>query len=137
MRLIIVGTARCVWDDLSRSNLLSADIMAINDMICHYPFHLDYAFSLNKEMLNNWVEARQFPGKPEKHSKHVPHVKSSGMNAVYCGLDLGYDEIIVCGVPLDNSGHYFDPPWKKTRFNRNAGQKFDERVTFVSGRCSW
>jgi hypothetical protein len=33
------------------------------------------------------------------------------------GLALGYDKIILAGVPLDDSGHFFDIPDVRTSFN--------------------
>jgi hypothetical protein len=155
MRLLIVGSGRCVWKDLEKLGFpdspLEADVMAVNDMIMHYPYHLTHAYSLNKKMLDKWVEARRpayshlrkhcpkRSSSAERHNREIP-AKSSGVNAVYCGLDLGYSEIVVCGVPLDNTGHYFDPPWIKTAFDRSAGHllycDFGENVFFMSGRAS-
>ena len=135
MNLLIVGSGRCVWDDLAKVDL-PEDIMAVNDMIVHFPYKLKYAYSLNREMLKNWVALRK--DSPIQLSNRKPKIKSSGVNAVFCGLDLGYEKITVCGIPFDNSGHYFEPPWIKTAFERHEIIKFDERVTFVSGRlCSW
>jgi len=115
--------------------------MAVNDMIVHYPYPIVHAHSINRQMLQAWTETRRPKNKNlKKHCFRWPGVKSSGLNAVYCGLDLGYSEIVVCGVPLDNSGHYFDPPWLQTAFDRNAGHlsgcSFDENVYFMSGRAS-
>src|SRR5210317_799143 len=129
-RLLIVGSGRCVWDDLESigypDNPPALDIMAVNDMIVHYPYPIKYAYSLNREMLDKWISVRKYNTGPIiKHHprtvKRISGAKSSGVNAVYCGLYLGYTEILVCGVPLDNSGHYFNPPWEVTRFDRNAG----------------
>ena len=43
---------------------------------------------------------------------------TSSLNGCYTGLALGYDEIVLCGAPLDDSGHYFDPPTWHTNFVR-------------------
>jgi hypothetical protein len=150
VKLLIVGSGRCVWDDLEKigfpDNPPNSIVMAVNDMIVHYPYRVDHAYSLNRSMLDKWIAARRYNTGPIiKHSpktnKRRSGVKSSGINAVYCGLDLGYEQIIVCGVPLDNSGHYFEPEWMKSRFDRGAGHlvKFDENIKFVSGRLchSW
>jgi hypothetical protein len=37
----------------------------------------------------------------------------SGLFAAQVGICLGYEQIILCGVPQDNSGRFFDPPWVK------------------------
>ena len=39
------------------------------------------------------------------------------------GLALGYNKIILAGVPLDGSGHFFDPPDKETK--QFSGQNID------------
>lgn len=51
----------------------------------------------------------------------------SGLNAVYTGLGLGYTDITIAGMPLDNSGHYFDPPWVITRFNTQVPDQVDRK----------
>ena len=130
MRLVIVGSSRCVWDDLEQLLPVTCDVMAVNDMIMHYPGKLAHAYSNDFDMLNNWVAARrpmfkQLDGKVRAHccfpcsGAEIHNVKghgSSGLNAIYVGLELGYDHITVCGVPLDNNGHYFDAPWIRTNF---------------------
>jgi len=63
---------------------------------------------------------------------------------------LGYEEIILCGIPLDDAGHDGEPPWRRTNFTREvAGQinnpenrfwkearlkVFEGRVRSMSGR---
>lgn len=136
-RLVIVGSGRCVWDDLEQLLPVTCDVMAVNDMIMHYPDKLTHAYSNDFDMLNNWVAARrpmfkQLDGKVRTHccfpcpGAEIHNVKghgSSGLNAIYVGLELGYDEIIVCGVPLDNNGHYFDAPWIRTNFENEIPTK--------------
>lgn len=41
---------------------------------------------------------------------------TSGLFACFIALMLGYDEIVLAGVPMTNDGHYFDPPWQYTAF---------------------
>ena len=53
---------------------------------------------------------------------------TSGLFAVKIALLLGYEKIIVCGVPMDNSGHYFDPD----DVNVNQAAKFgDDKATIA------
>jgi hypothetical protein len=48
---------------------------------------------------------------------------SSGMFAMEIAMVIGSKHIILCGIPFDNSGHYFDPPVaeqnKTTKFAEN------------------
>lgn len=36
----------------------------------------------------------------------------SGLFAVFVGLGLGYDEIVLCGMPQDGSRHFFNSPYE-------------------------
>lgn len=53
---------------------------------------------------------------------------SSGLNAVYTALGLGYREVILAGIPSDDSGHYFDPPWRETNFEIESPMRLWERA---------
>lgn len=69
---------------------------------------------------------------------------SSGLFACMVGLALGYERIILAGIPIDGTGHFFDPPDKKV--NQFLGQNitwewenardkyFQGRVKSMSGR---
>ena len=136
-KLIIVGSGRCVWDDLEKLWPITDDVMCINDVIMHYPGVIHHCFSCDGPMLKNWWNARRPTHKnyhqssPQFHTVNntMPVGKdvkkwdwkgggTSGLGACFVGLWLGYDDIILCGVPIDNSGHYFDPDWEKTNFQR-------------------
>lgn len=163
--LILVGGARCVWDDIERAGMAKNndhDVMCVNDIIMHYPGRIEHAYSNDHVWLKRWLETRrqihqQRWGAP-KHNHSVkaggkwtwpfPGHGTSSLNAVYVGLALGYERIWLCGVPLDDSGHYFDAPWVKTNFShevagRQGGPRYWEsaarrifkgRVKSFSGR---
>lgn len=133
--LIVLGSGRCVWDDISRVNI-KADYMAVNDVGMHFPGFLNHWYSNDVEMLRRWASARR-PGYNlnfETHScnpgvKHHHHLTGNGtssLNAVVVGKRLGYEKIILCGIPLDDSGHYFDPPWIKTNFSNEVPRDGDQ-----------
>ena len=169
-RLVIVGSARCVWDDLEQIWPVKDDVMCINDMIMFYPEDIDHVFSCDGYMLKHWWAARRPPYKqqftkiPQFHTvnndQNVPrnYIRhdftgggTSGLAACFAGLNLGYSNIVLCGIPIDNSGHFWEAPWGKTNFQReianahgqirgdgrrfwvNAKEKFEGRVTSVSG----
>jgi hypothetical protein len=167
--LIIAAGGRCVWDDLRGCGYPSEpghDVMCVNDMIAYFPGKVTHAYSNDAPMLGNWVRARRpllarAHGGPRHtftcgvkghHSSTVflpwPGHGTSGLNAVYTGLWLGYDRIILCGVPLDNSGHFFEPDWVTSNFQNEvadtdrgpryweqaARKVFDGRVKSMSGR---
>ena len=152
--LLVVGSGRCVWDDIQKVNRNNFDIMALNDMIPYYPGDLRHAYSNDWKMLPKWVESRRPRYKidyrmPIQHSCYGnrswpwPGHGSSGLNACYTGLALGYSRVVLAGVPLDDSGHFFDAPWTKTNFVKEAPDRywvsardnvFEGRVLSLSGR---
>ncbi len=163
--LYIVGSGRCVWDDLERAGMAKNHdahnhVMALNDMISYYPGELNHAYSNDRESLPEWLANRRRRNAVWGPPKHVhcfhhgpynawpwPGHGTSGLNAVYTGLALGYEEIRLCGVPLDNSGHFFDPPWLESNFGNSvrddgtipfwsnaAASVFEGRVKSYSGR---
>jgi len=166
--LLIAGSARCVWQDIKtfyKSNLYH-DVMCVNDVGMHFPGRVDHWYSNDSRMIQRWRAARR-PRYTREHDREMPPVThscfggadyrwpwpghgSSGLNAVYTGLALGYQRIVLAGIPLDNSGHYFDPPWVKGNFvsevpDRKGAPKywqmaarevFHGRVRSMSGRTA-
>lgn len=125
--LLVIGTARCVWDDLARLGAWpDQPAMAVNDIIGHYPKPLRHVFSLYPDLLPAWLAVREtrFHGvdgrRPDTHSHRGGHIDrvwppaivggSSGLGAALAGLMLGHDPVLLAGVPLAYPGHYYDPP---------------------------
>lgn len=153
--LLIIGGGRCVWDDLARvDHSIERDVMCVNDIIMHYPGDIDHVYSNDNRMLPKWVAARRprFAIEAQKtpilHSCNsladgvvwpFPAHGTSGLGAVYVGLALGYTDIVLCGIPMDGSGHYFDPPGGKTNYSggmrywRNSVPVFNGMVRSMSG----
>jgi len=155
-RILVCGGARCIWDDLA--DFLpeirgGVHVMCINDLGMHYPYSFKHWYSNSADELKVWSQARR-RDLDNGHTLHScnpgaghlwpwPGHGTSGLNAVYTALALGYDDIILCGIPLDDSGHYFDPPWRGSNFThevpemkwwKNAVQYFDGKVSSRSGR---
>lgn len=175
--LLIVGGGRCVWDDLAEIGPTSADVMCVNDIGLRYPGHIEHWYSNHSDQVRHLVELRNLghSGKTwgPKFTHSVEAAPSSqladcvwplqvrgnsGLTAVLVALGLGYDKITVAGVPLDDSGHFLDPPeghWlqsgakglsgpvKWSNFQQEGYAKalrhdaqriYEGRVTFVSGQ---
>ncbi len=67
---------------------------------------------------------------------------TSGCFGALVGLMLGYTEIVLAGIPMDNGGHFFDPPWYTTDMEDKTVHRqwgwardnvFKGRVTSLSG----
>ncbi len=171
--LIIAASGRCVWNDLEKAGMARNDnefphIMCVNDMIMYYPGRVIHAYSNNHEYLPKWLAARrdQYLTRWEcitkTHSNRRgscasnkndyiwpwPGHGTSLLGAVYTGLALGYDQIWICGGPLDDSGRFFEPPWVKSNFEHEIADRdgeikywgnakrriFEDKVRSFSGR---
>lgn len=142
--LIIVGCAHCVWKDLESCPMGKSHFMAVNDMIMHFPWHLHHAYSNDRAMIDVWINARRPEyvrdyTMPHKHTLGAgeggwpwPGHGSSSLNAVYTGLAMGYDRIILCGVPLDNQPHYWQAPWERSNFRNEVGERWGGGLAFWS-----
>lgn len=139
--LIICADAACVWDDLERFGCRSDvdrggvaksgwDFMTVNKLVETFPGNIAHLYSNEPWLLNDFIKARraeyvrEFGGLGATHSCNKGAQwrwpwsgrGSSGLGATLVGLGLGYDEIVLCGMPLDNSPHNGEPPWRKTQF---------------------
>lgn len=172
--LLVVGNAKCIESDLRLVAKAQMDILCVNDIGMHFPQPIHHWYSNHGDQLDIWLQARKFrrhgfeekvqthscfgiPNNAHSHLWPWPGHGSSGLNAIYTGLGLGYDNLIVVGMPLDDTGHYFDfdldHPWGKERpsnFTKEVPDRdgeprywsnakrdhFDGRVRIVSGRMS-
>lgn len=153
-QLLVIGSAATVWDDLSRVDPKQYDLMAVNDVMIHYPWgqRLDYGVTLHPEKLPGWgffqayqashnawppmetMSIRQVQG---GHVKHVWPIHRSGGNSglfgVFTGLFMDYDLIVLAGIPCDDTPRYFDPPgWRHEQFAKDVvfreWQEANERI---------
>lgn len=162
--LLICGSGRCLWDDVSQWQHLKHPpfdgIMTVNDTVMYLPWQVNFAYSHDDVQLVHWVKGRRrkylnnFGCDIELHSvTHCnsegvvewpfPSSGSSGLGAAYVGVAMGYSRIVLAGLPLDDSGHFYDPPWVKTNFIRESRERhwreanerlFKGRVRSFSGR---
>jgi hypothetical protein len=161
-RLLIIGSSNGVWDDLRRYDRFHGqqDRMAVNDMMNYYPGQLQYGATLHTDKMPMWYFNQEFLRRKQKwppmlvHSHQLnPYVKyvwplmrdggTSGLFAVLVGLLMGYEEIILAGMPCDGSPRFFDPPVKNHQqfgqtetheeWKRAIDAVFYDRVKSLSG----
>lgn len=139
--LVVCGDAACVWDDLERFGCKKEhmrgsvykdgfDFLTINKLVEVFPANLEHAYSNSPALLNKFIAARrdeyrkEFEGPRHTHSCqpgakwHWPtggHA-TSALGATLAGVAMGYKQVVLCGVPLDNGPHNGEPPWRKCRF---------------------
>ena len=89
-----------------------------------YPFQVEHYVTLHPELMPGWIDERREKRYPDpdnlwtSNKKDLPaglkwnHVDrwegSSGLLAVTVALHLGYDKVILCGVPLDRQMRHYD-----------------------------
>lgn len=142
--LVICGDAECVWDDLEELGFKSTrgrgkverdgwDIMTVNKMVETFPGNIEHCYSNEPHLLETFLKARRNEYSKEFQSpKHTHSCNkgakwlwplggwgTSGLGACLVGIGLGYDRIVICGIPLDNGPHNGEPHWRTTRFESN------------------
>ena len=180
--LVVCGDGFGVWDDLERLGCRvnahdktrggvkapdGAHFLVINKLGETFPGDIEHWYSNEAELLKKFLQARrneysrEFNGMMNTHSmQHGARYKwplgghgTSGLGAIMVGLGLGYDRIVICGMPLDNGPHNGEPHWRQCRFEtseaaspKNSGgapnqywsfaieKVFDGRVRSMSGR---
>jgi hypothetical protein len=121
-----------VWDDFAKVRPWKGEIMCVNDVGMHLHDRVRHWVTLHPEYFPGWMAYRKghlygSGDTPMCHShKHKPGVDvvwpmgqlggTSGLYACFVGLLLGYTEIVLAGIPMTGSGHYFDPHWYGSEF---------------------
>lgn len=175
---MVCGDAACIWSDLEafgcRSDLGCGQIakdswefLTINKMVEVFPGHIEHAYSHSAGALQSFVAARrheyrsEFVGPRYTHSLHQgtdcqwnwSGHGTSGLGAILTAVALGYDRVVLCGVPLNDGPHNGEPHWRRTSFESSeakANEKtgiddhwkraidvaFDGKVKSMSGRTA-
>lgn len=174
--LVICADAHCVWDDLERFGCRSDegngsvrkdgwDFMTVNKMTEVLPGNIEHCYSNAASVLIRAYDARRDEYQAEFCKPKNTHALSrgthwewpfgghgtSGLGSCLVAVALGYELIVLCGMPLDNGPHNGQPPWRKCHFetseaagNVNTGVNshwkmardvaFQNRVRSMSGR---
>lgn len=147
-RLILCAGASCVWDDLARFGVCQEEakthFMAINDIAMHLPMKIRHLYSNDHRMIPAWIAARrpqyarkygaiEFTHSCQTGGQYTwpwPGHGTSSLGGTYTAIAMGYDPIILCGVPLDDTPNYFSPSWEKRNFTREVGDRDDGQVAY-------
>lgn len=132
---LVIGGADCVWDDLDRytgpidgmaaCNDVGAEVGGICAWISGHPNYWTEKGWLAKRRANGFADVPLYahkvqPGSPEGvivTSLYLPGQKGTGSSGLFAGkvalIDLGFDRIVFCGVPMLATPHFFDDvPWR-------------------------
>ena len=138
----VLGGADTLYADLERAAaLVTPDTyVATNHAGRDWPGELPHWVTHHTENMPGWIDERRDAGRPDalqfwtSNTKTIPpehatlyhHVPawdgSSGLLAVTVALHLGYQRVILCGVPLDiHFAHYDDEAlWQEASHYRGA-----------------
>lgn len=175
--LVVGADAACIWDDLERFGARDDsgprgrvrkdgwDFLTVNKLVETFPGTVEHGYSNEPKILDRFIAARrqeytrEFGPPKNTHSCnrgarwHWPWGGhgTSGLGAVLVGLGLGYERVVLCGLPLDDGPHNGEPHWRRTAFQSSeaagsaGGDKdrhwkrameaaFDGKVRSMSGR---
>jgi len=167
-KVLVCGTGHSLWQDMLNAGYTpnkyqqNFDILCVNRSIMDIPSDIKHMYSNHTRAIPHWVNGRdETHQKKDKHSvtRIITHTNSdngnrhihwpwtghgtSSLMAVWTAITLGYDDIYVCGVPMDDAPHYYDPPWLQPNFDnshnfrhwKNSRDRvFQDKVKVMSGR---
>lgn len=122
-RALVLGGARTVWDDADRAlDMAEFDaVLAVNDIGAHWSGKIHHWCTLHCEKLPAWEADRRARGHPggyvrwghkadQRVDRHTSDWRgSSGLFAAKVALELGYERIVLAGVPMAaGEAHFFD-----------------------------
>jgi len=144
---LVLGGGACLWKDLDifeqlRPRHASFDIIATNDAGWAYRLPIAHWVTLHPVNLPTWKAMRELrkldmrfetwggtwiTGQDDSTFEAIDHVLpvtlvgSSGMHAVNVARHLELHPVVLAGIPMDGSGHFFDPtPWASALAHREA-----------------
>lgn len=144
----VYGGANTLQDDIKAAEALCEPdtIIACNNAGMDYPGVLPHFCTLHTELVPEWLEMRRAKGLPDPLNFWTSNVKtipechdtlyhkvpswngSSGLLCVTVAMYLGYEKIILCGVPLDKQAAHYDDDavWMDAPRYRHAWVKHKE-----------
>lgn len=150
--LLILGGGRSVWTDYEQVKPWKGEIMAVNDIGAHFHERVRHWVTLHPEYMPGWKSYREghLYGQGVPATTHSNKAKpgidctwqvqnvggTSGLFAVFLGLMMGYNEIVLAGLTMSNDGHYFDAPWYRSDFEDGAIRQVwrEARTNIFAGR---
>ena len=126
--VLIVAPGWTLWQDVAAAGKIDhLPVIAVKDAGIYWPGQVDHWYSSHLDQLFEMKRMRSCRSRyknadtrsPRLHSIYEgervthwpwPGHSSSGLMAAYTAFGLGYDHAIVCGMPQDALGHFYDPP---------------------------
>jgi len=150
---LVLGGAECVWDDvLAWEAIYGAQwdglVVAANDVGAHWPRRLDHWVSLHPNKFLRWEQLRAQNNLSggyttwgtTRHQKITNRQVSpwaggsSGMLAVQVAYTLNCVRVIMCGIPMNSTGHFaesqegFPKEWRAAAGHWRAWTRHAEKM---------
>jgi hypothetical protein len=156
---VVIGGAEDVFDEWRQAKELCEEALVdpvtfvTNDSISLFPDRIDHAVTLHPDKYDReWRDARAArgldpPGIVWAHRRHKVANRdtpdwggSSGLFAIKVALEVGFDKIILCGVPMTlEAGHVVrKAPWRACdQFRRAWGRHQRELTNHICSFSGW
>lgn len=155
---LILGGANTVFADIEEAYSLFApeEVFAINDIVEHHE-DVDHFCTMHPEKSGLWLANRQeasFDPPKKLWTSHDRVLRAptglsfeavrntrggSGLLAIHVALKLGYEKIVLAGIPMEaNANHFFNTAsWRECRLYQVVWEKDpflrDDKVRSLSG----
>lgn len=167
--IVVCGDAACIWNDLESFGCRSGngvvkdgwEFMTVNKIVEVFPGHIEHAYSHSAQTLISFIAARRHEYKNEFVGPRYTHSIQSGTNvswnwsghgtsalgAALTAVALGYEKIVLAGIPLDDGGHNGEPHWRRCSFTTEVADSdehwkraialaFEGKIKSMSGRTA-
>jgi hypothetical protein len=116
------------------------DFLTVNKAVETFPGNIEHAYSNEPALLMRFIAARrsEYSASSPARCTSTPATAegamhrwpwggwgTSGLGACFAGVGMGYDQVVLCGVPLNDGPHNGEPPWRKGGFTREAASTAD------------
>ena len=156
-RAIVLGSADTLQSDLAIiGNMIEgAAIFGINHTPFNLKMHIDYWITLHPECWHEWPQKRAAIGgnmdfksigynDRNKTPKGMGRGSSdwggmSGLFAVKCAFEEGFEEVILCGVPMTDTPYFWgkDLHYKILPYRKGWEKHFDKLKGRVYSQSGW
>lgn len=155
-KIRICGGGRDMWQDFEKSKEFGGDVMCVNIAGLFVPHPVQHLFSWHADRI---APIKEWRSKEMPDDKSVVHsvgpdargridyvwnfsggTSTSGITAIELAYLLGYRRIMLCGVPMDDSGYFYQPKknpslydkWRKREL-RDVANKMNWCIKSFSG----
>lgn len=124
-KLLILGGGEGMWEEFEEAKKFgSADIMATNMSGLFVKDKVKHLFSFHEKEIPfiKKIRVARFPDEKDCMIHGIQdrpgyevfwdlehNCSFSGLGAIFVGRMLGYTKIILCGIPMDGGGYYYQP----------------------------